>query len=114
MPFTYIIKCGDGSLYTGVCVSVKERMRDHYYKTDMCAKYTRYREIISLEALWKSENLSSACKLEACIKKLKKPQKNELIKNPHKLGKVYGVHLSEIKYEYIKDVSLGDFITIEN
>lgn len=114
MAYTYIIKCSDETLYTGACVSIKSRMRDHCLKTGKCAKYTKGREVISIEAVWESDTLSFACKLESYIKKLKKLKKNDLINNPHKLGKVYGVHLSEIKYEYLNGVNLKELLDFDN
>ena len=31
--FVYIVKCKDGSLYTGIAKDLKKRMREHYDKT---------------------------------------------------------------------------------
>lgn len=108
MPYTYIIKCSDESLYTGACVSLKSRMRDHCMKTDKCAKYTRGREVISIEAVWESESLSLACKLESNIKKLKKIKKLDLICNPDKLGLKYLKNLDVSNYFHLNEISLED------
>ena len=114
MAFTYIVKCIDDSLYTGACISISERMKDHYYKKDKCAKYTKSRQIVSLEALWVSENLSTACKLEWCIKKLSRKKKIDLINHPGKLLEVYGVHLTGIEYRYVEGVGLEEFLDENN
>ena len=114
MAYTYILKCSDNSLYTGACVSLETRMKDHFYKTSKCAKYTRSREILSIEAVWESETVSSACKLETAIKKLRKSQKIDLIENPEKLMGRYANHLEDISYKYIPDISLNRIVKKDN
>lgn len=82
MYYIYIIRCHDNSLYTGITNDIKKRMKEHYYKTKEGAKYTRARNITSLEVLWTAENRSEASKLEYYLKRLTKIKKEELIKHP--------------------------------
>lgn len=98
MYFIYIIRCDDNSLYTGISKDICKRMKEHYYKTKECAKYTRTRDVTSLEALWTSTTRSEACKLEYQIKKLSKKAKEEIIVKP-KL-------IDESLYKYQNGVSL--------
>lgn len=79
MYYTYILRCRDGSLYTGIAADVKKRMAQHFGKTAQCAKYTRSRTPKQLEAVWESENCSMASKLEYRIKQLDKAKKQILI-----------------------------------
>lgn len=79
MYYTYILRCEDESLYTGIAADVKKRMAQHFGKTSQCAKYTRSRRPLKLEAVWESCDRSSASKLEYRIKQLAKEKKQRLI-----------------------------------
>lgn len=99
MYYIYIIRCYDNSLYTGITKGICKRMKEHYYKTKGCAKYTRAREVVSLESLWVSNDRSSASKLEYKLKQLKKYQKENIILNP-KL-------IDESIYQYQQGITLA-------
>ena len=77
--YTYILRCTDESLYTGITTDIKKRMAEHFGKTEKCAKYTRSHTAEKLEAVWESEGRSAASKLEYRIKQLTKKQKQKLI-----------------------------------
>ena len=79
MYFTYILKCTDNTLYTGICTDVERRMKEHFSKNSKCAKYTKFHDAYKLEAVWESENRVLASKLEFRIKQLTRKQKEELI-----------------------------------
>lgn len=81
MYYTYIIRCTDNSLYTGITTDVKRRFEEHLAQNDKSAKYTRTHKALKLEAVWQSENRISASKLEYQIKRLKKMQKENLIRD---------------------------------
>lgn len=77
MVYTYIVKCADGTLYTGWSANLEKRLTTH--NAGMGAKYTRNRLPVEL-VYWESqENQSRAQKREAGIKKLKRQQKIALI-----------------------------------
>lgn len=90
MYYVYMIRCDDNSLYTGIAIDICKRIKEHYYKTKECAKYTRNKRIISLEALWITENRSKASKLEYYIKHLSKKQKETLVLSPSLLDVEWG------------------------
>ena len=69
------------SIYTGITTDIARRMKEHFNKEKRCAKYTLTHSAKKLEALWVAENKSLASKLEFNIKKLKKQEKENLIKN---------------------------------
>ncbi len=78
MYYTYMLRCEDNSIYTGITTDIEHRMKEHFSKIN-CAKYTYTHTAKKLEAVWESENRVSASKLEYHIKKLIKPKKEELI-----------------------------------
>lgn len=73
MYYTYIIRCTDDSLYTGITTDLERRMSEHAGGTG--AKYTASHPVRVLCAAWRSETRSSASRLECYIKSLKKYQK---------------------------------------
>ncbi len=78
MNYTYILKCCDGSLYTGWTNDIENRIELH--RSGRGAKYTRGRSPLELVYLEVSETRSEAMHREAYIKRLTKPQKLSLIR----------------------------------
>ena len=74
----YILKCGDGSLYTGITTDVERRLEQH--KNGKGAKYTRGKGPLKLVYTKKFKTRSLASKREAAIKKLTREEKIALIK----------------------------------
>ncbi len=81
MYYTYMLRCEDNSIYTGITTDINRRISEHSSKCYKCAKYTLNHSAVKLEAAWQSENRSLASKLEYHIKTLSKAQKEALIKN---------------------------------
>lgn len=79
MYYLYILKCADKTLYTGITTDLKRRIIEHN-DTKLGAKYTSARRPVKMVYSKKFKNRSLASKVEALIKKLKKPEKLELIK----------------------------------
>ena len=77
MYYTYILRCKDGSLYTGMTNNIDERFNKHINGTGV--KYTRTHQVENIEAVWRSKDKSLACKLEYQIKQLPKQQKEDII-----------------------------------
>lgn len=73
----YILRCGDGSLYTGITVDVEARLTQHREGTG--AKYTRGRGPLELVYVEECEDHSQALKREYQIKSLTKAEKLALI-----------------------------------
>jgi len=73
----YILKCSDGSLYSGYTNDLDKRIKTH--NEGKGAKYTRGR--LPVEVVWQKnfKYLRCALKKEFELKKLKKPQKEKLI-----------------------------------
>lgn len=79
MYYTYMIRCSDNSIYTGMTNNIGKRLNEHISKSSNGAKYTKSHNAIKLEATWKSKDKSLACKLEYQIKQLTKKQKEDII-----------------------------------
>lgn len=77
--FVYILRCGDGSLYTGVTTDPERRLRQHRGEIRGGARYTRARLPIDMIYLEPQANRSNATKREAEIKRLKAKDKEALI-----------------------------------
>lgn len=101
MYYTYIMRCEDGSLYTGITTDVERRFKEHQGKLLGGAKYTKGRVPIKVEIVWQSDNRSLASKLEYRIKKLSKVDKETLILNPHLLEKLFQQHLEIELYKLV-------------
>jgi putative endonuclease len=77
--YTYIVRCGDGTLYTGYAADLKARIAQH--NAGRGAKYTRGRLPVTLEYAEPFHTRSHAQKREAQIKQLSRAQKLLLIQN---------------------------------
>ena len=71
MYYTYMIRCSDNSIYTGMTNNLERRIEEHITKDKRGAKYTKSHNAEKLEIAWK---------LEYQIKTLTKQQKENLIK----------------------------------
>ncbi|MDD6881306.1 MAG: GIY-YIG nuclease family protein [Firmicutes bacterium] len=79
MYYTYIIRCTDNSLYTGITTDIYRRFKQHKGIIEGGAKFMRGHTPVRIEAVWQSPDRKSASKLEYRIKKLTKAKKEELI-----------------------------------
>ncbi len=73
MHYVYIVKCADGTLYTGWTTDIEKRLQAHNEKRG--AKYTRSRTPVTLFYYEEFETKSEALKREAAIKKLPRSKK---------------------------------------
>jgi len=79
--YTYILRCADGSLYTGITTDLARRFAEHSGGRGAAgAKYTSARRPIGYECAFQSPDRSSASRLEARIKKLSRSDKLLLIR----------------------------------
>ncbi len=78
MYFVYILKCKDGSLYTGITTDVVRRFAEH--KAGKGGHYTRAKGVVKVVYSEKHPNRSSASKRESEIKKWGREEKLGLIK----------------------------------
>lgn len=77
--YLYILRCGDGTLYTGITTDVEKRLEQH--RTGKGAKYTRGRGPLELVYQETCLDHSQALKREAAIKRMSRQKKEILIKS---------------------------------
>jgi len=75
----YILRCRDGSLYTGIATDVLRRISEHEGNDARGAKYLRGRGPFRLVYSKKVASRAVALRLERSIKKLRKVDKEALI-----------------------------------
>ena len=103
MYYTYMLRCTDNSIYTGITSNVERRMEEHFSQNEKCAKYTASHQAKKIEAVWESGNRALASKLEFHIKKnLTKQEKEELINDFNLLEKLLGNKIEAENYKSIK------------
>ena len=73
----YLMRCRDGSLYTGITNDLPKRLKTH--AAGKASRYTRSRLPVTLVYTEPQPSQSAALKREAAIKKLTRPQKDRLI-----------------------------------
>ncbi len=77
--YTYILRCGDGSLYTGITTDLARRLSQHGGRLSGGAKYTAARRPVRFAAAWKADGRAAASRLEYRIKALSRQEKERLI-----------------------------------
>ncbi len=74
----YILKCADGSLYTGITTDLKRRFLEH--KNKIGSNYTRAKKAKEIVYSEEHPDRSSASKREAEIKSWRREKKMEMIR----------------------------------
>ena len=77
MHYVYIVKCSDGTYYTGYTNDLKRRIKQH--NAGEGAKYTKGRRPVELVHSEQFETKSEAMKREYEIKQFKRRRKTEII-----------------------------------
>lgn len=75
--YTYMVKCSDGTYYTGWTTDLEHRV--HAHNSGEGAKYTRSRRPVELVYYEQYETKVEAMKREYAIKQLSRKKKEELI-----------------------------------
>ncbi len=76
----YILRCADGSLYTGIAIDVEKRLDEHNRDDRRAARYTRARRPVELVYVESCMSRSSACRREAQIKAMRRTEKEKLVR----------------------------------
>lgn len=77
MNYTYILKCRDGSLYTGWTNDLDKRLKAH--NSGKGSKYTRVRRPVELIYYEEFKTKEEAMKREYAIKHMKREEKEKLL-----------------------------------
>ena len=77
MAFLYILRCGDGSLYTGIALDLERRLAQH--RAGRASRYTRSR--LPVDLVWWREvgSWGDALREESRIKRLSRSEKEALV-----------------------------------
>ena len=75
--FVYVLRCADGSLYTGIAKDVQRRLRQHNAGT--ASRYTRGRRPVELVYQEAQQGQGQALRREVAVKSLSRRQKETLI-----------------------------------
>lgn len=102
MFYIYMLRCEDNSLYTGFTTDIKRRWEEHTKKDKPYAKYTRSHTVKNIAALWETNDRKAAFRLEYHIKRLKKSEKEEIIKDSEKLMTYLGEKLDVSIYKAVE------------
>jgi len=120
----YILKCADGTFYTGATKDLERRIAEH--NSGRASKYTRMRLPVELHYWEETPDWSASLKREAQVKKFTHRRKSEIsnialsdgkssegmdimpekITTLHPEGKK-GVNIDKDKYEMMKDAILA-------
>jgi len=75
----YILRCADGSLYTGITRDVARRVAEHNSNGALAARYTRSRRPVALVYQEPAATRSAASKREYRIKRMTRGDKQRLV-----------------------------------
>ena len=76
--YLYVLRCGDGTLYTGITTDVQARFAQH--QGGKGAKYTRGRGPLEVVYTEECEDHSAALKRELAVKALSREEKEKMLK----------------------------------
>ena len=77
MPHVYLLRCGDGSLYAGSAMDLKQRLARH--QAGKGGAYTRSHLPVALAWSRRMRGWSAALKAELRLKRLSKKNKEALV-----------------------------------
>lgn len=77
MPFVYILRCADGSLYTGIAKDLDRRLEQH--RAGQASRYTRSHLPVTLVWNRKVRSWSLALREELRIKAMRKAEKEAMV-----------------------------------
>lgn len=78
----YMVRCADGSLYTGIAKDVSRRIDEHNLDDALAARYTRSRRPVALVYCEGVDSRSAAARREREIKRFTRARKESLLATP--------------------------------
>ena len=81
MYYTYMIRCADNSIYTGMTNNLEKRIEEHITKDKRGAKYTKSRRPVELVYYETFSQKEDAMRREYAIKQLNRAGKRKLVEN---------------------------------
>jgi putative endonuclease len=86
----YVIRCGDGSLYTGITTDVRRRLAEHASGGRRSARFLRGRGPVELVLEHPVGQRGAALRLERYIKRLPRARKEYLVARPEGIEELIG------------------------
>lgn len=83
----YLVRCRDGTLYTGIATDVQRRLSEHG-GNGRGAKYLRGRGPLKLVFEYAVGDRSMASRVERLVKQLPRLQKERLVADPEQLARL--------------------------
>jgi len=80
--YLYIVRCRDGTLYTGISTDVDRRLAEHLRGGDAGSKYLKGRAPLTLLFKKRLGSRSLALKVERRVKMLSREKKEQMIRDP--------------------------------
>ncbi|MGB4247305.1 MAG: GIY-YIG nuclease family protein [Pseudohongiellaceae bacterium] len=88
--YLYLVRCRNGTLYTGITTDVERRFAEHQESGTKAARYLRGKGPLELVYTIAAGNRATASALECRIKNLTRADKQSLIAGKLELGAVIG------------------------
>ena len=85
-----MVRCGDRKIYTGISTDVARRFEEHQGSVGKGAKFLRGRGPLELLVRMRVGSRSKALRAEWRIKRLRKSQKEAIIRDPSVLRSLIG------------------------
>ena len=82
MYYIYMLRCRDGSFYTGIAADIEKRLRQHASGGAACAKYTRAHPPEALAALWQAEDHAAAARISSEARSIYAPRSERALTVP--------------------------------
>jgi putative endonuclease len=86
--FVYILRCGNGALYTGVTTDVQRRLGEHSGNGRLSARFTRAFGPVELAYSCRVGEKSLAYRVEHRIKRLAREKKDLIVSRNLSIGKL--------------------------
>lgn len=86
--FVYIVRCRNGTLYTGIATDVKRRLAEHESSTGRGARYLRGKVPLELLLARAAGSRETALRVEHRIKRLPRARKEELAREASLLDRI--------------------------
>jgi predicted GIY-YIG superfamily endonuclease len=83
VTFVYLLRCGDGSLYTGTAKDLPRRLAEQV--AGRASRYTRGRLPVTVVSSRRMRSWSAALRTERRIKALRRTEKDALVRGARRL-----------------------------
>ncbi|OAI48276.1 hypothetical protein AYO45_05170 [Gammaproteobacteria bacterium SCGC AG-212-F23] len=93
--WVYILHCENNAYYTGYTSDLSRRYQEHLQGTAKC-KYTRSFKPLKIAQCWQVFDNKTAMKIEKFIKTMIRIEKDDFIRCPEKLTKLFDCKIGSI------------------